>query len=137
MGGDTDEAEAISPGGLSRRFMVDMSDGPASPFKDHFSGHADGYGAFRPTYPPALFEYLATMAPGHELAWDCATGNGQAAVGLAPSFRSVLATDASARQIDQSRPHERVRYVVAPADRAPTPDGSVDLVTVAQALHWF
>lgn len=114
-----------------------MSDRPASDFKDHFSGHADGYEAFRPAYPPALFEYLATLAPGHDLAWDCATGNGQAAVALARSFRAVLATDASARQIDRARPHERVRCGVAPVDRAPTPGGSVDLVTVAQALHWF
>ena len=51
--------------------------------KDHFSGHAGCYEAFRPTYPDALFEYLASLCPLRELAWDCATGNGQAAVPLA------------------------------------------------------
>ena len=105
--------------------------------KDHFSGHADQYEAFRPTYPDALFSYLATLCPSHELCWDCATGNGQAAVALAPYFNTVVATDASQKQIDHAHARENVHYRVAPADRAPLADGSVDLVTVAQALHWF
>ena len=123
--------------GGSKRVMADKRDDSTSDFKDHFSGHADRYGAFRPTYPPALFEHLASITPGHDFAWDCTTGNGQAAVPLASFFRSVLATDASEPQIRHARPHHRVRYVVAPADRRPTGDASVDLVTVAQALHWF
>lgn len=106
-------------------------------FQDHFSGHARTYGEFRPDYPVSLFAYLADLAPGHELAWDCATGNGQAALGLAEHFRDVLATDASPQQIEQARPHPRVLYAVAPSDRSPAADASVDLVTVAQALHWF
>ena len=72
--------------------------------KDHFSGHAACYQQFRPNYPDALFAYLASLCPAHELAWDCATGNGQAAVALAPHFDSVIATDASAQQIDQAQP---------------------------------
>ena len=67
--------------------------------KDHFSGHADLYEAFRPTYPEALFAYLSSLCPRHDLAWDCATGNGQAAVPLAAYFRAVIATDASQKQI--------------------------------------
>jgi SAM-dependent methyltransferase len=106
-------------------------------FKDHFSGHADRYGAYRPSYPAALFEYLASLAPSHELAWDCATGNGQAAVALAPFFRRVVATDASARQIAEARAQPGVEYRVAPAERTDLADGSADLVTVAQALHWL
>ena len=105
--------------------------------KDHFSGHADLYEAFRPTYPNSLFAYLASLCPLHDLVWDCATGNGQAAVPLAAYFRAVIATDGSQKQIDQGRPCENVRYLVAPADAAPIDDGSVDLVTVAQALHWL
>jgi hypothetical protein len=105
--------------------------------KDHFSGHADRYEAFRPTYPEALFAYLAALCPFHDLAWDCATGNGQAAVPLAAYFRAVIATDASQKQIDQARPREKVRYLVAPADKVPIDQASVDLVTVAQALHWL
>jgi SAM-dependent methyltransferase len=95
------------------------------------------YEAYRPTYPESLFAYLASLCSVHELAWDCATGNGQAAVALAPYFGTVFATDASQRQIDQARPQKKVRYLVATADAAPIDDTSVDLVTVAQAFHWF
>jgi SAM-dependent methyltransferase len=105
--------------------------------KDHFSGHADCYEAFRPTYPDALFAYLAALCPSPERAWDCATGNGQAAVALAQHFRTVIATDASAQQIGQAQQRENVRYRVEPADSVSIDDGSVDLVTVAQALHWL
>ena len=106
-------------------------------FKDHFSGHAADYRVFRPTYPPALFAFLADIAPGRTLCWDCGTGSGQAAVALADHFGRVFATDASAEQVRQAEPHPRVEYAVAPAERCPLPDGSADLVTVAQALHWF
>ena len=105
--------------------------------KDHFSGHAAVYQQFRPDYPDAIFAYLASLCPGHDLAWDCATGNGQAARALAPFFANVIATDFSAEQIDQARADAKVRYLVASADKAPIEDSTVDLVTVAQALHWF
>lgn len=106
-------------------------------FKDHFSGNSADYAAYRPGYPPELFAWLASQAPGHDLAWDCATGSGQAALGLAPHFRGVVATDASADQIAQARPGAGVRYAVAPAEASGLAPGSVDLVTVAQAVHWF
>jgi ubiquinone/menaquinone biosynthesis C-methylase UbiE len=105
--------------------------------KDHFSGHAECYQQFRPNYPDALFTFLSSLCPAHELAWDCATGNGQAAVALAPHFDRVIATDASTQQIDHAEPHAKVEYLVAPADKVPIDEGTVDLVTVAQALHWF
>jgi ubiquinone/menaquinone biosynthesis C-methylase UbiE len=75
--------------------------------------------------------------PGHGLAWDAGTGNGQAAVGLAEHFARVFATDASADQIKNAAPRDGVEYAVAPAEQCPLPDQSVDLVMVAQALHWF
>jgi SAM-dependent methyltransferase len=106
-------------------------------FKDHFSGHAADYRSFRPEYPPTLFAFLADHAPGRVLAWDCGTGNGQAAVALAGHFDKVFATDASAEQIRNADPHPRVEYAVAPAEACPLPDHSADLVAVAQALHWF
>lgn len=104
---------------------------------DHFSGHAARYAAHRPDYPPALFEHVAELAPGRALALDCATGNGQAAVALAGHFGTVVATDASAAQIAEAVPHERVTYRVAPAESSGLADASVDAVTVAQALHWL
>ena len=106
-------------------------------FKDHFSGLAAEYAKFRPHYPDELFEHLASISPRHELAWDCATGNGQAALALASHFDCVIATDASEQQIANAQPHNRVEYRVAPAEASGLTDRSIDLVTVAQALHWF
>jgi SAM-dependent methyltransferase len=106
-------------------------------FKDHFSGHAQQYAQFRPHYPEALFGWLASVAPARELAWDCATGNGQAAVALAAHFQRVIATDASAQQIESAEAHPLLEYRVAPAESSGLASDSVDVVTVAQALHWF
>jgi SAM-dependent methyltransferase len=106
-------------------------------FKDHFSKQADDYARYRPVYPSALFDYLASLAARHELAWDAGTGNGQAAVALAVHFERVSATDPSAAQIQNAVAHDRIVYKVAPAERTELAAGSVDLITVAQALHWF
>lgn len=106
-------------------------------FRDHFSDHAADYSQGRPTYPDALFDWLATLVPTSTHVWDCGTGNGQAAVALAARFGSVFATDASAEQIEAATAHDRVRYAVTPASKSGLPDHSVGLVTVAQALHWF
>jgi SAM-dependent methyltransferase len=106
-------------------------------FSDHFSGHAADYARYRPDYPEALFSYLASLAPARRLAWDCATGSGQAAAGLAPHFEHVLATDASARQIEEAPSLPGVAFGVCAAESTTLPGATVDLVTVAQALHWF
>lgn len=106
-------------------------------FKDHFSGHAAAYAAARPRYPTSLYAWLAAQAPTQEHAWDCATGSGQAAIGLAGHFARVSATDASAAQIDNAMPHAGVHYTVAPAEASSLPAHGIDLITVAQALHWF
>ncbi|MGH8126977.1 MAG: class I SAM-dependent methyltransferase [Gammaproteobacteria bacterium] len=106
-------------------------------FKNHFSGHAAAYAAARPDYPTELFTWLAAMAPARGCAWDCATGNGQAAQALAEHFERIIATDASAEQIANAAPHPRVEYRVAPAAAPGLEPSSIDLVTVAQAVHWF
>lgn len=106
-------------------------------FKDHFSAQAADYAKYRPHYPPALFAYLVSIAPAKKIAWDCGTGNGQAALGLAPYFDLVIATDPSEKQIRNAIPHEKVKYVVAPAEGTDIAPQSVDLIMVAQALHWF
>jgi len=106
-------------------------------FKDYFSGHARDYVQYRPPYPPELFSYLATLTTNHRLAWDCATGNGQAAVSLTGYYKKVIATDASAEQIEQSPDIDGVVYRCATAENSLLEDKSVDLITVAQALHWF
>ena len=106
-------------------------------FEDHFSRVSPGYSRYRPRYPAALFDWLASLSPSRALAWDCATGSGQAAAGLAPHFGRVVATDASAAQIASAAPLPHVEYRIAPADRSGLATGSVDLVTCAQALHWL
>ena len=104
---------------------------------DRFGPAAAQYAAYRPRYPAALFDALATHAPRRAVAWDCATGNGQAAVALAERFQQVVASDLSAGQLAHAAAHPRVAYVRARAEAAPLAPRSVDLVTVAQALHWF
>lgn len=106
-------------------------------FKDHFSFQAARYAQFRPHYPPQLFDYLASLTAEHKRAWDCGTGNGQAAVELAERYAAVIATDASETQIVNAQPHPRVTYLVSHAEQTEIESNSVDLVTVAQALHWF
>ena len=106
-------------------------------FKDYFSKQASEYTRYRPHYPAALFKYLAELTTDHQLAWDCATGSGQAALGLTNYFEKIIATDASDKQIANATTHERITYIVAPAESTEIISGSVDLIVVAQALHWF
>ena len=102
-----------------------------------FTTVAREYANFRPGYPPELFAWLAGAAPALDAVWDCGCGSGQASVALAGHFQVVHATDVAAEQIAAARQHPRVRYSVAPAEHCGLPDASVELVTVAQALHWF
>ncbi|HEY4974549.1 MAG TPA: class I SAM-dependent methyltransferase [Steroidobacteraceae bacterium] len=106
-------------------------------FVDAFSDTARRYASARPSYPASLFEFIAELAPARHGAWDCGTGNGQAALGLAALFDTVQASDASAQQIEHALPHPRVHYRVAAAEASGLADSSVDLISVAQALHWF
>ena len=110
---------------------------PDTSFKDHFSKQPAGYAKFRPRYPQKLFDYLGSIAPSRQLAWDCGTGNGQAAVGLASVFDHVIATDASEKQIANAQSHKIVEYRVAPAENSGIGSETIDLIMVAQALHWF
>jgi SAM-dependent methyltransferase len=106
-------------------------------FADHFSRVATGYAAYRPYYPEGLFAAIAAASPFRDRVWDCATGTGQAAHGLAQHFDLVLASDASAPQVLAASPHAGVHYFVARAEAVPLRSRSVGLVTVAQALHWL
>jgi len=105
-------------------------------FADHFSGHASSYAAFRPRYPPALYEWLTALSPCAELAWDAGTGNGQVAHGLATRFARIVATDPSAQQLAHAVPHPRIKFECSTYSTS-IADGAAQLVTVGQALHWF
>jgi SAM-dependent methyltransferase len=109
----------------------------AQPFSDHFSQQAGAYARYRPSYPAGLYAHLASVTPRHDRAWDVGTGNGQAALGLARHFQSVIATEPSEQQITLATPHERVTYCVAMAEDSGIEDHSIDLVTAALAVHWF
>ena len=106
-------------------------------FKDHFSARSAEYAAYRPTYPRALVDYLAGLCERTEQALDAGCGTGQLAVLLADRFDHVIATDASAQQIEKAEAHERVEYRVAPAEQSGLTEQTVDLITAAQAAHWF
>jgi SAM-dependent methyltransferase len=102
-----------------------------------FATEAAEYAHLRPTYPDELFEFLATVVASRNVAWDCATGNGQAATHLTKHFGQVIATDESGEMIAQAPPDPGITYRAAEAEDSRIEDHSVDLVTVASAIHWF
>lgn len=106
-------------------------------FQDHFSAQSAIYAQSRPIYPNELYEWLAAITPYNDTCWDCATGNGQAAVGLARYFKQIIATDASSNQISNAVACKNIQYKVALAEKSGLPNASVDLITVATAAHWF
>ena len=106
-------------------------------YKDYFSEDSAGYGRFRPKYPEQLFTHLASVSNEHQKAWDCATGTGQSAITLSNYFSTVIATDASITQIEKAERKEGVIYRVATAENSGIEEDSIDLITVAQAIHWF
>lgn len=106
-------------------------------FKDYFSTQAAGYAHHRPQYPPALFAWLASLSPHTQRVWDCASGSGQAATALSTHFEQVIASDASLAQLQQAPAQARLHYVCCQAEQVPLRNASLDLITVAQAAHWF
>ncbi|MGP8215728.1 MAG: class I SAM-dependent methyltransferase [Bacteroidia bacterium] len=106
-------------------------------FKDNFSKQSDIYVKYRPHYPAELYSYLSSLTEEHKIAWDCGTGNGQAAIGLAPFYNKIIATDPSEEQIRNSLPNEKVKYLVEKAENNSIQSNSIDLLTIANALHWF
>jgi len=102
-----------------------------------FEDKAQLYASSRPLYPSELFDYIASLVSIYDAAWDCATGNGQAAIGLAKIFGKVEATDVSHEQIANAFHSENVTYSVQPSESTRFLDSQFDLVNVAQALHWF
>ena len=105
--------------------------------KDLFSEQSKNYSKFRPHYPKELFEYIISFVDEKEKAWDCATGNGQAATALANYFETVVATDISNQQLEQAIQKYNIIYQKAPAESTPFNENEFDLITIAQAYHWL
>ncbi len=108
-----------------------------SNFNDYFSDHSQDYALFRPEYPDELYFHLSHLTEHHNYAWDCATGNGQAAKQLAKYYKQIIATDASENQINQAQQQKNIQYRVTTAEKSGIDDQSIDLIVVAQAIHWF
>jgi SAM-dependent methyltransferase len=110
-------------------------------FKDHFSQIADAYANWRPTYPATLFDAITAVVPASDSVWEPGCGSGQATRGLSQRFAYVFATDPSAAQIQQhwanTMAATNVTVAVEPAEATSLANHSVELVAVAQALHWF
>lgn len=106
-------------------------------FKDNFSQQAALYQKFRPHYPAELYDFLFGQLNSFDTAWDCGTGNGQVAIQLAQRFNKVYASDISSKQLEHAEQKENIHYLQARAEAVPIPDNSIDLITVAQAIHWF
>ncbi len=104
---------------------------------DHFSSTSKEYSFSRPTYPDILYKFLSDVTPNKDIAWDCATGNGQAAIGICKYFKNVIASDASKGQLKYQFNRNNIRYEMFPAENPNIPDNSIDLTIVAQAAHWF
>ncbi|KAF5750269.1 embryo-abundant family protein [Tripterygium wilfordii] len=109
-----------------------------------FLKQAKQYAEGRPSYPPELFDFIASKTPIHDLAWDAGTGNGQAARSLALIYKKVIATDTSQKQLEFAPKFPNVRYQETPPtmtfselSQIVAPESTVDLVTIAQAIHWF
>jgi len=105
--------------------------------KDNFSNHSKEYARFRPHYPGELFEYLFSLVQVKNTAWDCGTGNGQVAGVLANHFTNVFATDISQQQLDAAIQKPNIQYSVQSAEHVSFINNQFDLITVAQAIHWF
>jgi SAM-dependent methyltransferase len=105
--------------------------------KDLFSSNAPQYAAFRPDYPAALYDFIFSHVKDFSTAWDCATGNGQAAKELSSRFQQVYGTDISEKQMLSGHQASNIHYLVSPAEQNNFPDNFFDLITVAQAAHWF
>ena len=105
--------------------------------KDFFSSQSKVYAAFRPTYPKELYQFIFRHVPDKKVAWDCATGNGQVAQYLSRHFNEVYATDISQQQLDHAVKAKNIFYSKSQAERTGFRDNQFDLITVAQALHWF
>lgn len=105
--------------------------------KDNFSAGSANYATFRPESPKVLYDFLLQQVAHFDAAWDVGTGNAQVASVLADHFKTVYATDISTKQLENAVQKDNIIYREERAEHSSLPDTSIDLITVAQAFHWF
>ena len=105
--------------------------------KDNFSKQSETYKKFRPEYPEELYKVILTHSKNRESCWDCGTGNGQVAKELSKNFKNVFATDISENQLKLAYKKPNISYSISRAEKTPFNDNQFDIITVAQAIHWF
>lgn len=104
---------------------------------DNFSTKSDLYAKYRPSYPAELFEFINSLVANKERAWDCGTGTGLLASELAKTFKEVYATDISQSQLDNAVRADNIFYSLQPSEKTNFKNNQFDVITVAQAIHWF
>jgi len=99
------------------------------------------YALYRPDYPQHLynlvFDYTKKSRSEFERALDIGCGTGQVTSKLCTTFKNVVGTDISEKQLEAAYKADNIEYIICPAEEIKQPSNSVDLITVAQALHWF
>jgi SAM-dependent methyltransferase len=105
--------------------------------KDNFSTQSKAYATFRPKLPVEVYQFIFQHVSSFDRAWDAGTGNGQTAVELAKQFRQVVATDISENQLAHAAQRKNIIYKKEPSEHSSLESSSVDLITIAQAIHWF
>jgi len=108
-----------------------------------FQSQGNDYSKFRPDYPSEIFETIITFAKDNnpnaefEVAVDMACGAGEATKHLVPYYKIIYGIDVSSSMLENAPKHPNINYSIGAVEATKLPNESIDLVLVAQALHWF
>ena len=109
-----------------------------------FDAWAGDYDRYRPTYPDELFDVIAQRLPipRQPHVVDLGAGTGRASLAMAERGWRVTAVEPGKPMLDQLRGRAAnqgllISTVQATAEETGLDLASADLVTAAQAFHWF
>lgn len=101
-----------------------------------FTGKADLYEKFRPSYPDELIDFLYDNSRCESVA-DIGAGTGKFTRCLLKKPWSVTAVEPNADMRERLSEIAGITVVNAPAEDTGLAERSFGLVTAAQAFHWF
>lgn len=108
---------------------------------ENFTGKAEDYAFGRPGYPKEAFDYICSLVPQDAVFTDIGAGTGKFTVELAKRDYSVFAVEPNADMRGQLEialaPFSNVLIMDGTAEVTKLSEHSVDVITVAHALHWF